>query len=77
MANESKVLEVKGRRKFLAVDVWRNEFGSVSQTAIFDVYMTAFKVKQDNMYKHPFNKCVEALRKLENPEYETGDLALN
>lgn len=57
------------RRKFLAVDVWQTQFGPVSETAIYDVYSTKFKVEQHNMKNYTFSHCVNALRKLEDPDY--------
>lgn len=65
--------EVKKRRskkRFLQVDVWQKTFGEVSVKAIYDVYSQKFNVEPRNMKKHSFPKCVNALRKLENPDYE-------
>jgi hypothetical protein len=60
----------KPRRKFIAVDVWKSEFGPTSVRAVFDVYSTLFKIEQYNMKNHSFSKCVNALRRSEDPTYE-------
>ena len=68
----------KGKRKlFLGVDVWRSHFGSVSVTAIYDVFMQKFNIKPHNMKNYSFSHCVEQLRKLDDPEYMEGDLSLS
>ena len=64
------------RRSFLEVDVWRNHFGTVSVTAIYDVFMRRFNVEKHNMKNYDFSHCVEELRKLEDPNYIEGDMAL-
>lgn len=73
---DKKTATPRKRKLFLAVDVWRTYFGAVSVTAIYDVYMTAFNIQPHNMKHHSFSKCVESLRKLEDPDYQTGDMAL-
>lgn len=67
----------KQRRLFLSVDVWRATFGPVSVTAIYDVFQQKFGIEKHNMKNYSFSHCVEALRKLEDPNYKTGDLALS
>lgn len=57
------------RKKFLAVDVWQTKFSSISVRAVKDVYSTKFRVESYNMKKYSFSKCINALRKLEDPEY--------
>lgn len=60
----------RSKKRFLQVDVWQKTFGEVSVKAIYDVYSQKFNVEPKNMKKYPFPKCVNALRKLENPDYE-------
>lgn len=60
----------KARKKFIAVDVWRSQFGPVSERAIYDIYAQKFNVELHNMRKYSFPHCVNALRKLEDPTYE-------
>lgn len=59
----------RSSKRFLAVDVWRSEFGPISVKAIHDVYSQKFNVDPQNMNNYSFSKCVDALRKLEDPEY--------
>lgn len=66
---EFKVKKKKARRKFTDVDVWQKEFGSISVRAVFDVFSTKFKVETHNMKNYSFSDCVNALRKLEDPDY--------
>lgn len=60
----------KNRKRFIAVDVWRSEFGQVSVRAIFDVYAQKFNVETHNMRNYSLQHCINALRLLEDPEYE-------
>ena len=69
MNKEKKQKNKKPRKKFLAVDVWRSKFGPTSVRAIYDVYATAFNVEIHNIKDYSFSHCVNALRKLENPNY--------
>lgn len=65
-------LRKKGTKKrFLQVDVWQRAFGEVSVKAIYDIYSQKFNVEPRNMRKYQFPHCVNALRKLEDPEYES------
>lgn len=66
MANKKK----KNRKRFLEVDVWRKEFGPVSVRAIYDVFAQKFDIKTEDMKNYQFPDCVNALRKLEDPNYE-------
>lgn len=59
----------KKQKRFIAVDVWRSHFGIVSVRAIYDIYADKFQVEQHNMQKHSLSKCIDALRKLEDPDY--------
>ena len=67
----------KQRKQFLSVDVWRPTFGPVSVTAVYDVFQQKFGVEKHNMKNYSFSHCVEALRKLEDEDYKTGDFALS
>lgn len=58
------------RKLFKAVDVWRSQFGPVSERAIRDVYAQRFNVKINNVKDYSLSHCINALRKLEDPEYE-------
>ena len=60
----------KPRKRFIAVDVWRSQFGPVSVRAIYDVYAQKFNVETHNMKNYSFSDCVNGLRKLENPDYK-------
>jgi len=64
----------KPRRSFIAVDVWRAEFGPVSERAVYDIYSQKFNVELHNMQKYSFQHCVNALRKLEDPDYKSSEL---
>lgn len=57
------------RERFIAVDVWRSQFGPVSERAVYDVYAQKFNVELHNMRKYSFSDCINALRKLEKPDY--------
>ena len=61
----------KARKRFIAVNVWRSQFGPVSERAIYDIYAQKFNIELHNMKKYSFPHCVNALRKLEDPTYET------
>lgn len=60
----------KKRKRFIDVDLWRSEFGPTSVRAIYDIYSQRFNVEIHNMKKYSFQHCLNALRKLENPDYE-------
>lgn len=62
-------LKRKPRKPFLAVDIWQKTFSSISVRAIKDVYSAKFKVEPYNMKNYSLSHCINALRKLENPEY--------
>ena len=72
MSRENKQKIRKPRKKFLAVDVWRSHFGPTSVRAVYDVYSTKFRVEIHNIKDYSFSHCVNALRKLENPNYEAS-----
>lgn len=57
------------RKRFVAVDVWQKQFGPVSERAVYDIYSQKFDIELRNMKKYSFSHCVNALRKLENPDY--------
>ena len=59
----------KPRKRFIAVDVWQKQFGPVSERAVYDIYSQKFNVELHNMKKYSFPHCVNALRKLEDPDY--------
>lgn len=71
MANlKNNKRRTKSKKRFIAVDVWRSQFGPVSVRAIFDIYSQKFNVESHNMKDYSFQHCVNALRKLEDPSYE-------
>ena len=57
------------RKRFIAVDVWRSQFGPVSERAVYDVYAQKFNVELHNVRKYSFSDCINALRQLEKPDY--------
>lgn len=59
----------KVRKKFLAVDVWKKEFGPVAVRAVYDVFQTKFNIESHNMRKYSFSHCVNELRALEDEDY--------
>ncbi len=65
----------KKRFRAISVDVWRSRFGAHSVAAIFDVYSQYFNIPSQTMKKnqkrYTFSFCLNALRKVENPEYES------
>lgn len=74
MANlERKIYTPKPRKRFLEVDLWRTCFGDISVEAIYDIYSQKFNVKKGNMKRYSFHNCLNALRKLENPDYVLPD----
>lgn len=74
---QNKKTNKKSKRRFKAVDVWRAEFGPVSVRAIYDLYSQKFNVETQNMKKYSFQECVNALRKLEDPEYISPEYTMN
>lgn len=58
------------KRRFLEVDVWQKEFGEMSVKAIYCIYSQKFNIEPRDMKKYSFSHCVNALRKLENPDYK-------
>jgi len=56
-------------QRYSEVDVWKATFGPISVVAIFDVYSQKFKIPFYEARKLKFTDCVEALRKLQDPEY--------
>lgn len=67
--DQSKKKKRKPRKRFLQVDVWQTQFGPVSERAVYDIFAQRFNVELHNMKKYSFPDCVNALRKLENPDY--------
>ena len=74
MAKELK--KKRTRKLFAQVDVFQTHFGSISVTAIYDVFMQKFNIEKSKLKNYSFSHCVEELRKLEDPEYKEGDMAL-
>lgn len=70
MANTKRTVRKKKKQSFIAVDVWRSQFGPVSVRAIFDIYRQKFNVEEYNMKNYSFQHCINALRKLEDPDYK-------
>ncbi len=70
MESKIKNKKKKSRKRFIAVDVWRNQFGPVSVRAIFDVYAQQFNVEIRNMKDYSLQHCINSLRLLENPDYK-------
>jgi len=60
----------KNKKRFLEVDIWRKQFGPVSVKAIYDIYCQKFGVEKYNINKYSLTHCINALRKLENPQYK-------
>lgn len=73
----NKTKKKKRRRRFIDVDVWRSQFGIVSERAIYDIYAQRFNVELHNMKKYSFPHCVNALRKLEDPDYIAPEYSMN
>ena len=70
MANQKKKKKkFQPRQPFLAVDVWRSEFGPVSVRAVYDVFQAKRKIKTQDLWNYSFSDCVNYLRKLEDPDY--------
>lgn len=68
--NKEKFNKKRRKKKhFLAVNLWQKEFGEVSVKAVYDIYSQKFNVDPKNMKKYSFPHCVNALRKLEKPDY--------
>jgi len=64
-----KTRKSKKKKKLLYVDVWQREFGQISVRAVFEIYARMFEVEKEDMRKYSFTHCVNALRKLEDPDY--------
>lgn len=73
MNKDLKEKNKKTRARFKAVNVWRAHFGPTAVKAVFDIYSQKFNVEMYNMKNYSFSHCVEALRKLENPDYVPQD----
>ena len=71
--SKSRVPQRRPRRRFLEVDVWRSRFGPMSVKAIYDVYSTKFNTEIYYKNQKTFTNCVNALRKLDNPDYISPD----
>ena len=63
----------KPRARYKAVNVWRSTFGPTAVKAVYDIYSQKFNVESHNMKNYSFSHCVEALRKLEDPNYVSAD----
>lgn len=58
------------RKRFTDVDVWKTEFGQIATRAVYDVFSQKFNIEKKQMNKYSFSQCLNALRKLEDPNYE-------
>jgi hypothetical protein len=58
------------KKQFLAVDVWRSQFGVISVKAIYEIFSAKFGVDQSKIRDYSFTHCVNALRRLEDPTYK-------
>lgn len=67
-SNNNKKKQVK-KKSFIAVDVWQKQFGVNSVRAIRSIYQENFPVNP-NKPTPTFSQCVNALRRLENPNYK-------
>ena len=65
-----KKLREQPIRKYIAVDLWRDTFGEYSERAIIQIFLREFNVKKENISNYTFTYCVDALRNLEDPNYE-------
>jgi len=70
MSQKERLPKKKVRKKFIDVDVWRSQFGPVSVRAIYEVYAQTFGVEIHNMKRYSLSQCINALRKVEDPDYE-------
>lgn len=66
----------KSRKQFLQVDPFQVYFGAISVVAVYDVFQRTFKIEKHKMKNYSFSHCVEELRKMQDPEYKTGDMAI-
>jgi len=68
---DSRVKKIKKRGLgfIIGVDVWRKEFGYHSVEAILKLYSQEFDVRRSDIRSRDFSKCIDALRKLEKPDY--------
>jgi hypothetical protein len=70
-----KLKKVKGsgknsKKSFIAVDVWRSQFGPISVRAIYEIFARTFSIEPSQMKDYKLPQCIDALRKLEDPTYE-------
>ena len=68
-SGKKKFKNKRPRKKFLAVDVWRAEFGPVSVRDVYDVFQTKRGIETHNLKNYSFSDCVNYLRSLEDPDY--------
>ena len=66
-----------GSPGFLDVDVFRTEFGIVSEKAIYSVFQKTFNIPMREMYKYKFQECVKRLRDFKQPGWNKGGLKNN
>lgn len=57
------------QHKFIDVDVFQTHFGIMSERAVLAIYAEKFGISQKNMKGIDFAICVNALRKLKDPDY--------
>lgn len=55
--------------RFTSVNIWRSTFGKYAVMAIYDLYSQKFNIPFKDARKKGFTECVDALRKLEYPDY--------
>ena len=65
---------VKKKNRFVAVDVWRSEFGEPSVKAIFELYRVHTNCTQEELKQTSLREAVDYLRKLEKPDYESKNI---
>jgi hypothetical protein len=55
--------------RFKGVNIWKSQFSEYSTIAIFDLYSQKFNISFIEARRLKFSHCVDALRKLEDPNY--------
>ena len=58
------------KKQFVAVDVWRSQFGVISVKAIYEIFSAKFNVDPSKLRDFTFSHCVNSLRRLEDPTYK-------
>ncbi len=62
-------LKKKRKPRYIAVDIWRKEFGPISVAAIFEVFSNKTQIPIGKVKKMNFNTIVDTMRQWEDPEY--------